>query len=117
MRERERERYVDFYMLGEAVTKLLVVDPLLAEAEVEHGEGGVPRYLSVNVEKAGQSVDELRLVHGRVRLQQHQARAPGVARLLVDVQLEVLVVVEEAAPDLVGGEVEGVLLVQQMVWM
>ena len=37
-----------------------------------------------------------------------------MTRLLVDVQLEVLVVVEEAAPDLVDGEVEGVLLVQQV---
>ena len=32
-----------------------------------------------------------------------------MARLLVDVKLEVLVVVHEAAADLVDGEVEGVL--------
>ena len=37
-----------------------------------------------------------------------------MTRLLVDVHLEVLVVVEEAPPDLVDGEVEGVLLIQQV---
>ena len=36
---------------------------------------------------------------------------PGVAGLLVDVQLEVLVVVHEAPPDLVDGQMEGVLRV------
>ena len=34
---------------------------------------------------------------------------PWVARLLVDVQLEILVVVHETPPDLVDGQMEGVL--------
>ena len=101
-------------VVREAVAEPLVVDPLLPQAEVEHGEGGVARHLLVHIEELGQPLVELLVGEGGVGLQEHQPPTPGVAGLLVDVQLEVLVVVHEAPPGLVDGEVARVLLVEEV---
>jgi len=101
-------------VIRESVAEPLVVDPLLPQTEVEHREGGVPRHLLVNVQELGQPLRELLVGESRVGLQQHEAITAGVTGLLVDVQLEVLVVVHEAPPGLVDGEVARVLLVEEV---
>ena len=106
--------YVVILVIRQTVTEPLVVDPLFSEAEVEHGECRVSRHLLVHIQELWQPVVELLVGEGGVGLQQHQALAPGMAGLLVDVQLEVLVVIHEASSGLVDGEVAGVLLVQEV---
>merc|ERR550525_1717810 len=101
-------------VVGEPVAEPLVVQPLLPQAEVEHRECAIACHLLVNGQELWQFVSELLSGECGVGLQKYQPAAPWVARLLVDVQLEILVVVHETPPDLVDGQMEGVLLIDQM---
>ena len=42
----EKSSSLDYLIVGEPVAELLVVEPLLPQAQVEHGEGGVACHLN-----------------------------------------------------------------------
>merc|ERR1719410_357729 len=101
-------------VVRETVAEPLVVQPLLPKAEVEHRECAIAGDLLVHCEELWQFVSELFSGKGGVGFQKNQSAAPWMARLLVDVQLEILVVVHEAPADLVYRQVERVLLINQV---
>lgn len=98
----------------QAVAELLRVVPVLLEGEVEHGVVGVSGHLFDDVEELGEALLELLTLKRGVGLEKHQATAAGVAWLLVDVELKVLIVHQEATTFLEDGEVSVVLLCQHV---
>lgn len=98
----------------QAVAELLRVVPVLLQAEVEHGVVGISGHLFDDVEELGEALLELLALERGVGLEEHQATAAGVAGLLVDVELKVLIVHQEATTPLEDGEVRVVLLCQHV---
>lgn len=92
-----------------------IVDPLGPEGQVVHGEGGVASDLFGNLEEWRQNVDDILRVEGSEGLQEDQVPTPGVAGILVGVELKLLVVEHEAAPGFEDWVMSRVRMVQQVL--